>query len=186
MLSEDEARRIAANVANLPELLQKDTTDRTTSVPELCYGVPTPPVGNASWYRSLNSNLQSLSSHLPRRWTGALGVFVDKFGRAGQRLVCIKDFATYRRIEVACDLDRLDNADCATLLHPRADMQELDSGHVAELFLSGAVSAPTHPLTIHINTRPTCIAVQGNGLRSAIHLSPIGSGGHHGEGSDAQ
>jgi hypothetical protein len=46
---------------------------------------------------------------------GALGVFVDNSGLAGQRFIYIKDFAAYRRIEVACDLDRLDNADCAAL-----------------------------------------------------------------------
>jgi hypothetical protein len=66
----------------------------------------------------------------------ALGVFIDKFGLAGQRLVHTKHFAAYRRIEVARGLDRLDNADCAVLLHLRADVRELDSGHVAEFFLS--------------------------------------------------
>ena len=35
----------------------------------------------------------------------ALGVFIDKFGLAGQRFVYTKDFAAYRRIEVACGLD---------------------------------------------------------------------------------
>jgi len=67
---------------------------------------------------------------------GALGDFIGKFGLAGQRLVYTKDFAAYRRIEVACGLDRLDNAGCAALLHLRADVRELNSSHVAELFLS--------------------------------------------------
>jgi len=49
---------------------------------------------------------------------GALGDFIGKFGLAGQRLVYTKDFAAYRRIEVACGLDRLDNAGCAALLPP--------------------------------------------------------------------
>src|SRR5947209_1266547 len=67
---------------------------------------------------------------------GALCIFIDKFGLAGQRLIYTKDFAAYRRIEVACDLDRLDNADCAAFLHRRANVRKLNSGHVAELFLS--------------------------------------------------
>src|SRR5262249_16243280 len=40
------------------------------------------------------------------------------------------------RIEVACGLDRFDNADRTALLHLRADVRELNSGHVIELFLS--------------------------------------------------
>jgi hypothetical protein len=67
---------------------------------------------------------------------GALGVFIDKFGLAGQRFVYTKDFAAYGRIEVACGLDRLDDADRAALLHLRADVRELNSGHIAQLFLS--------------------------------------------------
>src|SRR5215467_13380942 len=67
---------------------------------------------------------------------GALGVFIDELGLAGQRLVYTKDFPAYGRIEVACRLDRLDNADRATLLHLLANVRELDKGYVAELFLS--------------------------------------------------
>ena len=67
---------------------------------------------------------------------GALGVFIDKLGLAGQRLVYSKDFAAYRRIKIARGLDRFDNANCATLLHLRADVRQLNGGHVAELFLS--------------------------------------------------
>jgi hypothetical protein len=43
----------------------------------------------------------------------ALGVFIDEFRLADQRLVYTKDFAANGRIEVACDLDRLDNRDRA-------------------------------------------------------------------------
>src|SRR5262245_46259501 len=67
---------------------------------------------------------------------GALGVFIDELGLAGQRFIYTKDFAAYGRIEVACRLDRLDHADGATPLHSLADVRELDQGHVAELFLS--------------------------------------------------
>jgi hypothetical protein len=67
---------------------------------------------------------------------GTLGVFIDKFGLAGQCFVYTKNFAAYGRIEVACSLDRLDNADRAAFLHLRADVREFNSGHVAELFLS--------------------------------------------------
>ena len=67
---------------------------------------------------------------------GALGVFIDELGLADQRLVYTKDFAAYGRIEVACGLDRLDNADRAALLHLLADVRELNKGYVAELFLS--------------------------------------------------
>jgi hypothetical protein len=67
---------------------------------------------------------------------GALGVFIDKFGLARQRFVDLKYFAAYGRIEVARDVDRFDNADRAALLHLRADVRELNSSHVAELFLS--------------------------------------------------
>jgi hypothetical protein len=67
---------------------------------------------------------------------GALGVFIDELGLAGQRFVYTKDFAAYGRIEVACGLDRLDNADRAALLHLRADARELNKCYVAELFLS--------------------------------------------------
>ena len=67
---------------------------------------------------------------------GTLGVFIDKFGLAGQRFVYTKNFAAYGRVEVACSLDGLDNADCAAFLHLRADMGEFNSGHVGELFLS--------------------------------------------------
>jgi hypothetical protein len=44
---------------------------------------------------------------------GTLGVFIDKFGLAGQCFVYTKNFAAYGRIEVACGLNGLDNADCA-------------------------------------------------------------------------
>src|SRR6516225_2875034 len=67
---------------------------------------------------------------------GALGVFVDELGLADQRLVYTKDFAAYGRIEVACGLDRLDNAVRAALVHLLADVRELNNGYVAELFLS--------------------------------------------------
>src|SRR5260370_8654699 len=67
---------------------------------------------------------------------GALGVFIDEFGLASQRFVYAKDFAAYGRIEVACRLDRLDNADRAALLHLRADARELNKDHLAEPFLS--------------------------------------------------
>src|SRR5262244_250876 len=67
---------------------------------------------------------------------GALGVFIDELGLADQRLVHTKDFAAYGRIEVACGLDRLDNADRAALLHLLADMREFNKCYVAELFLS--------------------------------------------------
>src|SRR5262249_49072050 len=50
-------------------------------------------------------------------------------------LVYIKDFAAYGRIEVACGLDGLNNADRAALLHLLADLRELNKGYVAELFL---------------------------------------------------
>jgi hypothetical protein len=40
---------------------------------------------------------------------GALGVFIDELGLAGQRFVYTKDFAAYGRIEIACRLDGLDN-----------------------------------------------------------------------------
>jgi hypothetical protein len=66
---------------------------------------------------------------------GTLGVFIDKFGLAGQCFVYTKNFAAYRRIEVARNLDGLDNADRAAFLHLRADGREFNSGHVAELFL---------------------------------------------------
>jgi hypothetical protein len=66
----------------------------------------------------------------------ALGVFIDEFGLAGQRFVYAKDFAAYGRIEVACRLDRLDNADRAALLHLRTDARELNKDHLAEPFLS--------------------------------------------------
>jgi hypothetical protein len=46
---------------------------------------------------------------------GALGLFIDKLRLAGQRFVYAKDFAAYRSIEVACGLDRLDNANCAVV-----------------------------------------------------------------------
>ena len=36
---------------------------------------------------------------------GALGVFIDKLGLAGQRLVYSKDFAAYRRIKIARGLE---------------------------------------------------------------------------------
>src|SRR6266576_3228974 len=52
---------------------------------------------------------------------GTLGVFIDKFGLAGQRFVYAKDFAAYGRIEVACRLYRLDNTGRAPLLHLRSD-----------------------------------------------------------------
>src|SRR5262249_61544131 len=65
---------------------------------------------------------------------GALGVFIDEFGLAAQRFIYTKDFPAYGRIEFACRLDRLDNADRATLLHLLADVRELNHGHVAELF----------------------------------------------------
>jgi hypothetical protein len=67
---------------------------------------------------------------------GALGAFIDKFGLAGQRFVYTKNFAAYGRKEVARGLDRLDNPDRAAFLHLRADVRELNSSHVAELFLS--------------------------------------------------
>jgi len=67
---------------------------------------------------------------------GALGVLIDEFGLAGQHFVYAKDFAAYGRIEVACRLDRLDNADRAALLHLRADARELNKDHLAEPFLS--------------------------------------------------
>ena len=57
---------------------------------------------------------------------GALGVFIDELGLAYQRLVYAKDFAANGRIEVACGLDRLDNADRAALLHLLADVRELN------------------------------------------------------------
>src|SRR5215471_10583564 len=67
---------------------------------------------------------------------GALGVFIDELGLAVQRLVYTKDFAAYGRIEVACRLDGLDNADrAAALLHLLANLRELNEGYVAELFL---------------------------------------------------
>jgi len=47
-----------------------------------------------------------------------------------------KNFASYGRIEVASNLNGLDNADRAAFLHLRADVREFNSGHVAELFLS--------------------------------------------------
>ena len=59
---------------------------------------------------------------------GALGVFIDELGLADPRLVYTKDFAAYGRIEVACGLDRLDNADRAALLHLLADVRELNKG----------------------------------------------------------
>src|ERR1700730_10483753 len=58
---------------------------------------------------------------------GALGVFIDELGLADQRLVYTKDFAAYGRIEVACGLDRLDNADRArpsSLARRRAGAQQ--------------------------------------------------------------
>src|SRR5712671_1793047 len=55
---------------------------------------------------------------------GALGVFIDEFGVADQRLVYTKDFAAYGRIELTRGLDRLD------------DVRELNKSYVAELFLS--------------------------------------------------
>src|SRR6266478_1887348 len=67
---------------------------------------------------------------------GALGVFIDEFGVADQRLVYTKDFAAYGRIELTRGLDRLDNADRAALLHLLADVRELNKSYVAELFLS--------------------------------------------------
>src|SRR5262249_11044071 len=67
---------------------------------------------------------------------GALGILIDELGLADQRLVYTKDFAAYARIEVACGLDRLDNADRAALLHLLADVREVNTGSVAELFLS--------------------------------------------------
>src|SRR5262249_14177858 len=67
---------------------------------------------------------------------GALGVFIDELGLACQRLVYTKDFAAYGRIEVACGLDRLDNADRAALLYLRADAWEVNKDHLVELFLS--------------------------------------------------
>jgi hypothetical protein len=57
-------------------------------------------------------------------------------GLAGQGFVYTKDFAAYGRIDVARGLDRFDNADCAALLHLRADARELNSSHLVELFLS--------------------------------------------------
>src|SRR5215471_1725772 len=67
---------------------------------------------------------------------GTLGVFIDKFGLAGQCFVYTKNFAAYGRIEVACSFDGLDNADRPAFLHLRADVREFNSGDVAELFLS--------------------------------------------------
>jgi len=67
---------------------------------------------------------------------GALGVFVDKFGLADQRFVYTKDFAAYGGLEVLGGLDGLADANRAALLHLRADVRELNSGHIAELFLS--------------------------------------------------
>jgi hypothetical protein len=67
---------------------------------------------------------------------GALGVFIDELRLAGQRFVYAKDFAAYGRIEVACRLDRLDNADRVVFLHLRAEARELNEGHRAEPFLS--------------------------------------------------
>src|SRR3984893_11569308 len=59
---------------------------------------------------------------------GALGVFIDELGLAVQQLVFSKDFAANGRIEVACGLDSLDNADRAALLHLLADVRELNKG----------------------------------------------------------
>jgi hypothetical protein len=67
---------------------------------------------------------------------GTLGVFIDKFGLAGQCFVYTKNFAAYGRIEVACSFDGRDNPDRAAFLHLRANVREFNSGHVAELFLS--------------------------------------------------
>src|SRR5499427_3054477 len=67
---------------------------------------------------------------------GALSVFIDELGLAGERLVYAKNFAAYGRIEVACGLDRLDNADRAPLLHLCADAREFNKCYVAEPFLS--------------------------------------------------
>ena len=60
---------------------------------------------------------------------GALGVFIDELRLAGQRFVYAKDFAAYGRIEVACRLERLDNADRIAFLHLRAEARELNEGH---------------------------------------------------------
>lgn len=69
-----------------------------------------------SWREAVRSAAAE-GSPLPNRPAGAeelmdlvdpasaLGVFIDKFGLAGQRVVYTKDFAAYRRIEVACGLD---------------------------------------------------------------------------------
>src|SRR5215831_16398377 len=67
---------------------------------------------------------------------GTLGVFIDKFGLAGQCFVYTKNFAAYGRIEVASSFDGLDNADRPAFRHLRADVREFNSGDVAELFLS--------------------------------------------------
>src|SRR5580704_18059448 len=89
----------------------------------------------------------------------ALGVFIDELGLAYQRLVYAKDFAANGRIEVACGLDRLDNADRAALLHLLADVRELNISLEPRWAggVQGIVTVNIDPCLIEIDT---CAAFQ--------------------------